>query len=194
LKKFLLVIAVFSIGCQDHHFVPIENADTKDFPKPPALMKELSGIGGVQEWETPAFPDTGDKAQKQVMTDEHQSGGGYAKKIILEGVLELGGEAAGGDYSNHTVYVLAWNPKLKGPPVAVGRFLKVKFPFSFRLDEGDIMAPGGAVPPGLPLGIEARLDSDGDVMTREKGDIYGISEGAVRIGSTDVRVVLNLIR
>jgi hypothetical protein len=194
LKRFLIVIAFFTLGCQDHHFVPIEKADEKDFPKPPALMEELYGAGGEAIRETPAFQDTGERAKKQVMTGKYQSGGVYAKKTILEGVLVLGGEAAGGDYSNHTVYVLAWNPLKKGPPVAVGRFLKVKFPYEFRLDEGDIMVPGGDLVPGLQLTVEARLDSDGDVVTREKGDIYGLSEGAVRIGSSDVRVVLNRIR
>lgn len=194
MKKFLFVLAIFSMGCQDHHFVPIGKADKKDFPKPAALMKELSGGGGEVKRETPAFHDTGAKPQKQVMTDEYQSGSTYAKKSILEGVLELGGTVAGGDYSKHVLYVLAWNPAKKGPPVAVGRFLNVKFPFNFRLDEGDIMAPEGDVRPGLMLGIEARLDSDGDVMTREKGDVYGVSKGAVRIDSTDVRVILNQIR
>jgi len=193
LKKFLFVIALFSMGCQDHHFVPIEKADTKDFPKPPALTKEMTGTGVKKEGATPSFHDTGEKPQKQVMTQEHQSGGVYEKQLIVEGLLSLGGDMAGRDFSNHTLYVLAWNPQKKAP-IAVGRFLKVKFPFTFRLDEGDIMAAGGDVLPGLQLAIEARLDLDGDVMTREKGDVYGLSEGLVRIGSSDIRLLLNQIK
>lgn len=61
-----------------------------------------------------------------------------------------------------------------GAPVAVDRLIVSEFPLSFELSEEHMMVAGTAFEGHVV--VEARVDSDGEAMTRLPGDV----EGAVR--------------
>jgi cytochrome c-type biogenesis protein CcmH len=74
-----------------------------------------------------------------------------------------------------------------GPPIAARRLPASAFPLAFEIGQGDAMA-GGRVPDEVLL--EARLDSDGDPLTRPRSDPYG-REDHVKVGTRGLRLVLS---
>ncbi len=76
-----------------------------------------------------------------------------------------------------------------GPPLAVKRIAAPAFPVSFSLGPGDVMMPGMAF--DGPLDLSARLDRDGDPLTREPGEPAGTHEGnPVKPGARNVAITL----
>jgi tetratricopeptide repeat protein len=73
-----------------------------------------------------------------------------------------------------------------GPPVAAKRLPATSFPLSFEVGPGDSMM-GQALPDRLR--VEARVDSDGDPLTRDPADPAASADG-VRLGETTLRLVL----
>ncbi|HYO74946.1 MAG TPA: hypothetical protein VE010_00670, partial [Thermoanaerobaculia bacterium] len=76
------------------------------------------------------------------------------------------------------LFVIARNPA-GGPPAAVKRVAGATFPMTVELSSADSMM-GQPLPPNFRL--EARLDSDGDAMTRVPTDPSAVREG-VAVGS-----------
>jgi hypothetical protein len=74
-----------------------------------------------------------------------------------------------------------------GPPVAVQKMPASAFPASFALSEANMML-GGEWP--AEVFLEARIDRDGNVMSKE--DIVARSEvvGPLTAGTTDAALVL----
>jgi cytochrome c-type biogenesis protein CcmH/NrfG len=71
------------------------------------------------------------------------------------------------------VFIMARNPA-GGPPVAAKRVMASAFPLTVELSQADSMM-GQPLPPTFRL--EARLDSDGDAMTRVPTDPSAMQEG-----------------
>lgn len=76
-----------------------------------------------------------------------------------------------------------------GPPLAVQRIASPRFPLEFSLGPEDRMLE--TLPFTGELQISARLDADGNAMSREPGDLEGRAEAAVSPGATGVTVVLD---
>ena len=73
-----------------------------------------------------------------------------------------------------------------GPPVAVKRIDSANFPLTVAIDDSDSMA-GAAIP--RDLRIEARLDADGDPLTRSASDLSARIDGVNR-DDGPIRLVL----
>lgn len=78
----------------------------------------------------------------------------------------------------------------QGPPVAAKKIDAPSFPQGFEIGEGDVMMQG--VPFSGPFDVYARLDGDGNAMTKEPGDLYSSKPaGGVKGGDAAVEVVLD---
>jgi hypothetical protein len=75
-----------------------------------------------------------------------------------------------------------------GRLIAVQRFANVQFPQRFEIGPGDVMVPG--VPFEGPFIVMARLDHDGDPMTRKQEDLYALVSGEVQAGAENLELVL----
>jgi tetratricopeptide (TPR) repeat protein len=76
-----------------------------------------------------------------------------------------------------------------GPPLAVKRFVAASFPLRFEITAADSMT-GEAIPDDVL--IEARIDADGDPMTRSPTDPRARLDD-VKAGSGEVRLVLKRV-
>ncbi len=74
----------------------------------------------------------------------------------------------------------------KGPPVAVKRLPASAFPIAFSIGEADSMA-GEPIPDKVR--IEARVDSDGDPVTRDPAD-PSVRVDDVKAGTTNLTLVM----
>ncbi|HEY7461470.1 MAG TPA: hypothetical protein VIC59_06315 [Gemmatimonadota bacterium] len=110
--------------------------------------------------------------------------GGPARVV---GTIVLAPELAGRTSSGAVLFVIAREPGKAGPPVAVARLVGNRFPMAFRLDDSNLMLRE-SWPAALEL--EARLDADGDPLTRDAGDLTGRLAAPIPPGQTDVRIQL----
>jgi cytochrome c-type biogenesis protein CcmH len=111
--------------------------------------------------------------------------GGQGKKVA--GLLELDASLEGQSFSGAIVFVTLREGGFgAGPPLAAKRIPAGSFPMPFEIGSADSMT-GEALPDDLL--VEARIDSDGDPITRPPSDPYGRAD-RVPMGSNDVKVVL----
>ena len=86
------------------------------------------------------------------------------------------------------LFISARNLEAGGPPVAVKRLpMPASLPFQFELTEKDQMMQGSESFSGV-LMITARIDQDGDPLSRQDGDLAG-SQNA-QVGQTGLKIDL----
>ena len=198
---FVLAILLVTAGCQDHHFVPMEKAGDlklmgtengnreKTFAETgPAQKEVMTDAYGKNVNKVPVFEESSGKTLTEVMTAKNKKP--PITGVIAAGRIALGPEQSGRDFSGYTVYVIARLTNRRGPPLAVSRYAAGKFPIDFRLDESNIMM-GDMPSAGEMITVEARLDKDGDVGSKDPGDVYGILYAPVAAGSNNISVVMN---
>lgn len=112
--------------------------------------------------------------------------GSAAPEVIVSGTLSLGeGVDTGGA---QLLYVSLRDPA-GGPPLAARKIPVTSWPIAFEIRASDQIAMGGSPRP-LPAAfvVSARLDADGDPMTREPGApearIEGVSAGQAELAIT----------
>lgn len=93
--------------------------------------------------------------------------------------LAAGVEQAG----TGVLFVIARGPG-GGPPLAVKRFSADQLPVDFEIGPGDVMLQGR--PFAGPIQLSARLDRDGDPLSRGAGDLLAESVGPLEAGATDI--------
>lgn len=103
----------------------------------------------------------------------------------IRGVITLGKKLESG-----TLFLIL-RPKgaKKGPPIAVRRYVKPKFPLKFELDSKNVMIPGTSFEG--PFDLFARMDQDGNAMTKQPGDMVNAKPVAVRPGDLKVKLALD---
>jgi tetratricopeptide (TPR) repeat protein len=110
---------------------------------------------------------------------------GQARSVA--GVLELDAAGRAAFRPGAVVFVMLREEGFgAGPPLAARRMIANEFPLAFEIGAGDSMN-GQPIPDGVL--VEARLDTDGDPVTRPRSDPYG-REDHVKIGTRDLRLVL----
>jgi tetratricopeptide (TPR) repeat protein len=113
-------------------------------------------------------------------------GGATPAERGVAGVIELDPRLAGSVPAGALVFVTARAAGVaQGPPVAVKR-LPASFPLRFELSSADSMM-GQPLPERLRL--EARLDADGDPLSRGPSDFAARLDG-VAVGRADLKLVL----
>ena len=76
-----------------------------------------------------------------------------------------------------------------GPPLAVVRIQDPGFPLDFEIGPDDRMIP--SIPFAGPLRLTARIDADGNAMTRDAGDLTGAAIGSYDPGARDVEILID---
>jgi tetratricopeptide (TPR) repeat protein len=102
---------------------------------------------------------------------------------ILSGVVE----AEGAPEKGMLFVIVRRGETAKGPPVAVKRVPNPQFPIAFELGKGD-MVMGGAWPEEVWL--EARLDMDGNAMTKSDSDWNSEKLGPIKGSGQGLSVTL----
>jgi hypothetical protein len=103
----------------------------------------------------------------------------------IRGVLRLGGGPTPPDDS--VLFVIA-RPAGGGPPLAVKRLPPGPFPLEFEIGPGDAMLAGQ--PFVGPLLLSARVDGDGDPLTRSPTDLAAQASAPLEPGARGVELVL----
>ena len=111
-----------------------------------------------------------------------------AEVAPISGTLSLGPGMEGKVRPGAVLFLIARKGEA-GPPLAVVRSRDPKFPLDFEIGPDDRMIP--SIPFEGPLRITARLDGDGNAMTRDPGDLTGAAVGTYDPGDRGVQVVID---
>ncbi len=191
-------VALSVFACQDHHFIPMEKAgnlhiptgteNAPGFSETPAAQKQVM----VEAQKTPAAPAT-PQAPPAAGSPHGKAPAVNEGAIIVDGTLELGAEQKKMDFKGWTIYVLVRLVDQPAPPLAVTRIAAGNFPVSYVLTNANLMV-GDAPKPGAKILIEARLDKDGDPISKDPGDVYGFTLKPTAVGDHGVKIVLDQTR
>ena len=105
---------------------------------------------------------------------------------LLSGTINLDPSITQSPGAAVTVFIIARTGPGKGQPVLAKRIDAQSFPLSFTLTGGDSMMAGNKP---SEVSLEARIDLDGDAMTREPGSPIA-RLAAVSLGSKTVAMTL----
>jgi hypothetical protein len=105
-------------------------------------------------------------------------GGEFDPKTVLEGVIKLDGKLKDKVATGDVIFVVARKyeegSEAPGTPLAVRKLTVDKFPIKFSLDSRDAMFAGTKL--AGKVVVTARVDKDGDAMTKNPGDVTGQSK------------------
>ena len=76
-----------------------------------------------------------------------------------------------------------------GAILGVKRFVVDRWPIPFQLDGRDAMTPGAAF--GGKMLVTARVDKDGDAMTKNPGDVIGVAH--LEVPATSAKISIDTV-
>jgi hypothetical protein len=115
---------------------------------------------------------------------------GGASSSAIEGTLELAPELAGRVPPGAVLFVIARTAPV-GPPLAVLRVPNPSFPHRFSIGPDDRMIE--SMPFAGDITITVRVDGDGNVMTRNPGDLQGGSKTPNAPGDRGVTLLIDTV-
>jgi len=194
----LVALATASGGCDRNiePYRPGEEARPPDlariFPGPPG------GVGSA-EGQGEAVPAAGGGAPRGALPPSRaEAGGGVvapggaagAGGAAITGEITLAPELAMARPDGAVLFVIARPEGVRGgPPLAVLRIPSPDFPVAFSIGPENVMIPtmqfAGAI------SLTARLDADGNAMTRTPGDIASPRVDGLAPGASSIRLTLS---
>ena len=177
----LAVLAVLALACDRkiEPFVPGEK------PEPPDLSR--------------IFPEGAEKAARQEAKSSPPAamGGRGAAPVgaassdqPITGTITIAPELASRIPPGAVLFLIARNGDA-GPPLAVKRIPDPKLPLEFSIGPADRMIQ--TLPFAGPIQLSARIDSDGNAMTRLPGDLSGSAPEPHQPGDSGVSVVIDQV-
>ena len=181
----VLPLLVASAGCDRRTgaWVPIEAE-----PPAPARPVRIPGLEEARPQQEASMPEPG---ARRGMSGAPTASGPTAPTSPesaaddLAGVIRLadGVSAPGG------VLFLIARSTGGGPPLAVLKVDSPSFPLEFRLGQANVMMQGRRFEGEMTL--EARVDLDGNAMTRDPREPAGAVPGLVAAGTKGIEIVLS---
>ena len=146
--------------------------------------------------ELPSQPDLSRIFPEPAESDDHapadQTMGARAadRGSPIRGTVELAAELASEAPAGSVLFIMARSgTAVGGPPLAVARIPDPRFPLEFEIGPGQMMSADAKFEGEFTL--TARLDLDGNAMSRLPGDLEGTVSGPVPAGSQAVVLVLD---
>lgn len=185
LEGYLHLMFVYTrVGKRQEAQATMKRAAERFPDRAEALRRLLAQMQAGPGGEPAASAGGAGRASSGPAPSSASSGGGRS----VSGVIDLDPSARAALRPGAIVFVMLRGSGFgAGPPLAARRLPASAFPLTFEIGQGDAMA-GGQVPDDVL--VEARLDSDGDPITRPRSDPYG-REDNVKIGTRGLRLVLS---
>jgi hypothetical protein len=184
-----LLVAVAAFGCDRavEPYVPGEKPEQPDlsriFPEGAERAAEKKGapMGGAAASGMPGAPAApGGRGAPPV------AGGGGTP---VSGTIALAPGFEAKVPAGAILFLIARTGTGGGPPLAVKRVESPRFPMEFSLGPDDRKIK--AMPFEGPLQLSARLDADGNAMTRAPGDLLGETPQSHQPGESDIAIVID---
>ncbi|MCS5619865.1 MAG: hypothetical protein NZ808_08390 [Myxococcota bacterium] len=183
----VLCVAAASLGCDRgiEDFDPAEepalpNLD-RIYPKgaerqPSPVMQGMMGAGPARRDAPPSEPAA------------RPAAGQTAPGATITGTIEISPELQSSAPASAMLFIIARTQPV-GPPLAVVRVPNPSFPHAFEMGQAQVMIPTLRFEGSIT--VTARLDSDGNAMTKLPGDLVGEVATPVAPGASGLKLVLD---
>jgi len=177
----LLLFTALACDRNTTPWVPIEQE-----PPPPAKPVQIPGLEMAQVQE-PGMPMGRDAAPSEPAAAPSTAPPAEAPSAEgLSGTLRIADGSA--VPSGGVLFLIARTGPPPQPPLAVKRLPAGPFPLEFSIGPSDVMIPGRKFAGAITL--TARIDQDGDPMSRGAEDLQGAALETVQPGTTGIEIVL----
>ena len=175
-----LLLVVLACDRKIEPFVPGEKPEAPDLSR---IFPEGAEKAAKQEAKPgmPAAPAEGRGAPPAA---------GAASASPITGTISIKPELAGRVPPGAVLFLIARTNET-GPPLAVKRIPDPKLPLDFSIGPDDRMIK--ALPFAGPIQLSARIDSDGNAMTKLPGDLTGAAPLPHQPGDSGVSVVIDQV-
>jgi hypothetical protein len=177
----LLLLASVSLHCDRG----IESFDPNEEPAAPDLAR-IYPNGGTRK--APAMGGGMPGAAAPARRDAPASASASNSGATISGTIELDSGFYADRPANGMLFIIA-RSRPAGPPLAVLRVPNPSFPHTFELGQAQVMIPTLQFEGEIKL--SARLDSDGNAMTKLPGDLVGAVAAPLVPGASGVVLVLD---
>lgn len=152
-------------------------------------LVSLVPAGGERDEVKKILEELGEQQDKKSEAAKSKSVTGASR--LLEGVISVDPKVISELKGKPVLFVIAHPANsASGPPLAVKRMDQPVFPVTYTLGPQNVMMPGTSF--SGKVRISARLDQDGNPMTRAPGDFVGhYRKNPVEIGSKSVDIVID---
>ncbi len=134
--------------------------------------------------ETPPRPGPAAEASRRGIGPPETEG------PVIAGTVSVAPELRARLTGEATLFIIA--RRGPGPPFAVLRIARPRFPLAYRLGPEDVMTAGA--PFEGEVGVSARLSRAGAAAPAGRGDLEGEHPGRVAVGARGVDIVLSHVR
>ncbi len=198
----VLILSVAILAC-DRNVEPFQPGEEPSAPDLARIFPAPAGGIGSNESDASAQPvaaASGQPARAALPPSRAEAGAtsqtaAVASEVAadvapIQGEIDIAPEHAGSSPAGAILFIIARNAGvLRGPPLAVLRIADPSFPLVFSIGPDDVMIPSMTF--AGPISLSARLDADGNAMTRGAGDISSPVGEPVSPGTTGVRLLLS---
>ena len=191
--KFVMALAllVLCVACDRNiePFEPGEKASAPDlaqiFPGPPAAPESPEdSAANSRSPDRTAFPPS------RAEGSDLAAAAGTQVASPIEGTVFFSAESASGRPPGAVLFIIARPQGASGgPPLAVLRVADPEFPYTFSIGPANVMIPSMRFEGAISL--SARLDADGNAMTRTADDVSSPTISSLAPGATDVSLELS---
>ncbi len=180
----LCSLVVLGLLACDRRLEPWVDASAE--PPPPERPVRIPGLQSPVPRAAPGGLRAGASTPAPATAAAAAAAAAAAGGPAIRGTLRLAdGQAAP---AGGVLFVIA-RAQPAGPPLAVVRLPVGPFPMAFEIGPGDVMIPG--MPFAGEIRLTARIDADGDPLTRSPGDLNAGLDAPVRPGAADVGLTLH---
>lgn len=181
----VLLALMLLVAC-DRNLEPFDPDETSRAPDMAHIFPEGAQEGpGLRAPQPVTLPVPGQRGNRPAA----QAGGDGADGPTIRVRVRLDPAVVGQVPGDAVLFVIARHAgAVGGPPLAVVRTPGPAFPAEFEIGPGNVMIPGLRFEG--PMDLTARLDSDGNAMTRMAGDFQGAVPEPVEPGA-EVEIVLD---
>ena len=186
----VLALLLLSLGC-DRNIEPYQEGEEPSQPDLARIFPDQAGGGagslseGARDSGMPdrtALPPSRAEGSAVSATDEDAA--------PIEGVIDLAAEFKAVRPTTGVLFVIARSQGARGgPPLAVLRIPSPDFPLEFSIGPENVMIP--SLQFVGPISLSARLDEDGNAMTRGAGDISSATQESLSPGETGIKILLS---
>jgi len=188
LARLLAVGALVLSGCDRavEPFVPGEGVEAPDlariFPEGAERSSEREAAGQA--------PAAGGRGAPPVGAAAAPAAGPPAASsdAPIRGTVALAPQLEGHVPAGAILFLIARRGD-SGPPLAVRRVVDPKLPLEFSIGPDDRMLQ--QLPFAGPITLSARLDADGNAITRLPGDLQGVAAGTYEPGASGVSILID---
>ena len=178
----VLCVAAASLGCDRG----IEDFDPDEKPALPNLDRIYPK--GADRQPSPVMQGMmgAGPARRDAPTSE--PAGQTAPGVTITGTIEISPELQSSAPASAILFIIARTQPV-GPPLAVVRVPNPSFPHAFEMGQAQVMIPTLRFEGSIT--VTARLDSDGNAMTKLPGDLVGEVATPVAPGASGLKLVLD---